>query len=74
MAGNCGEKVLTEKGFTENAKNKYCTRSVVATFTHPGFINYVFVSNYEILDPVAKSPILSTAKSITKNGRRKKST
>ncbi len=56
VAGNCGEKVLTEKGFTENAKNKYCTRSVVATFTHPGFINYVFVSNYEILDPVAKSP------------------
>ncbi len=56
VPGNCGEKVLTEKGFTENAKNKYCTRSVVASFTHPGFINYVFVSNYEILDPVAKSP------------------
>lgn len=56
VAGNCGEKVLTEKGFTENAKNKYCTRSVIATFTHPGFINYVFVSNYEILDPAAQNP------------------
>ncbi|HTQ69593.1 MAG TPA: hypothetical protein VMI13_12970 [Solirubrobacteraceae bacterium] len=56
VPGNCGEKALTEKGFAENAKNKYCVRSVVATFTHPGFINYVFVSNYELLDPVALSP------------------
>jgi Tfp pilus assembly protein PilE len=56
VPGECGEKVLTEKGFTENAKGKVCTRSIVTTFTHPGFINYVFVSNYEILDPVATSP------------------
>ena len=56
VPGKCGEKSLTEKGFTENANNKACTRSIVATFTHPGFINYVFVSNYEILDPVAVSP------------------
>ncbi|HUH80970.1 MAG TPA: hypothetical protein VLZ06_06550 [Solirubrobacteraceae bacterium] len=54
--GNCGERALTEKGFTENAKNKSCTRSIVATFKHPGFINYVFVSNYEIEDPVTQSP------------------
>lgn len=56
VPGKCGEKALKEKGFTENANNKACTRSIVATFTHPGFINYVFVSNYEILDPVTESP------------------
>ena len=56
VPGRCGEKALTGKGFTENAKNKACTRSIVSTFTHPGFIDYVFVSNFEILDPVAQSP------------------
>jgi len=39
---------------TGKAGNK--ERSIVATFTHPGFINYVFLSNYEIEDPVTKSP------------------
>ncbi len=29
------------------------TRRIVATFTHPGFLNYVYLSNYEILDPAA---------------------
>ncbi len=56
VPGKCGEKVLTGKGFTENAKNNACTRSIITTFTHPGFINYVFVSNFEILDPVTESP------------------
>jgi hypothetical protein len=28
-----------------------CTRSVVATFNHPSFLDYVFVSNYELVDP-----------------------
>jgi len=32
------------------------SRSIVATFRHPGFINYVFLSNYEIEDPVTQSP------------------
>ncbi|HEY2535790.1 MAG TPA: hypothetical protein VGI24_02280 [Solirubrobacteraceae bacterium] len=32
------------------------TRTLVATFTHPGFINYVYLTNYEILDPAAQSP------------------
>ena len=32
------------------------TRSIVATFTHPGFLNYVYLSNYEILDPAAQNP------------------
>jgi len=32
------------------------TRSLVATFTHPGFLNYVYFTNYEILDPSAQSP------------------
>jgi hypothetical protein len=35
---------------------KSCTRSIVATFTHPGFINYVFVSNYELADPGTLEP------------------
>ncbi len=28
-----------------------CSRSVVATFKHPGFLNYVYMSNYELVDP-----------------------
>jgi hypothetical protein len=28
-----------------------CKRSIVATLTHPGFLNYVFLSNYEVEDP-----------------------
>ncbi|HYM44886.1 MAG TPA: hypothetical protein VES65_01830, partial [Solirubrobacteraceae bacterium] len=32
------------------------TRSLVATFTHPGFLNYVYFTNYEILDPSAQNP------------------
>ncbi len=28
-----------------------CSRSVVATFHHPSFLDYVFVSNYELADP-----------------------
>ena len=32
------------------------SRSIVATFTHPGFLNYVFLSNYEIEDPVTHKP------------------
>ncbi len=32
------------------------TRTLVATFNHPGFINYVYFTNYEILDPAAQNP------------------
>jgi hypothetical protein len=32
------------------------TRSIVATFTHPGFLDYVYFTNYEILDPAAQNP------------------
>jgi hypothetical protein len=28
-----------------------CTRKIVATFNHPSFLDYVFVSNYEQVDP-----------------------
>jgi Tfp pilus assembly protein PilX len=28
-----------------------CTRSIVATFDHPSFLDYAFVSNYELVDP-----------------------
>ncbi|HUB37074.1 MAG TPA: hypothetical protein VL972_09630, partial [Solirubrobacteraceae bacterium] len=27
--------------------------SLIATFTHPGFLDYVYLTNYEILDPTA---------------------
>lgn len=33
------------------------TRSIVATFTHPGFLNYVYFTNYEVADPTTKSPV-----------------
>jgi hypothetical protein len=36
--------------------SKTTTRTLVATFTHPGFINYVYLTNYEILDPSAQNP------------------
>lgn len=29
-----------------------CTRSIVATFSHPSFLDYAFVSNYELVDPL----------------------
>ena len=32
------------------------TRSLVATFTHPGFLDYVYLTNYEIEDPAAQEP------------------
>jgi Tfp pilus assembly protein PilX len=31
-------------------------RSIVATMTHPGFLNYVFMSNYEVEDPTTITP------------------
>jgi Tfp pilus assembly protein PilX len=31
-------------------------RAIVATFEHPGFLNYVFLSNYEVEDPSTFSP------------------
>jgi hypothetical protein len=31
-------------------------RSIVATFTHPGFLNYVWESNYEVEDPSTIKP------------------
>jgi Tfp pilus assembly protein PilX len=30
---------------------KECERSIVATFTHPGYLNYVYLSNFEEADP-----------------------
>lgn len=35
---------------------KTTTRTLVATFTHPGFINYVYLTNFEVLDPAAQNP------------------
>jgi Tfp pilus assembly protein PilX len=31
-------------------------RSIIATFTHPGFTNYVYFSNYEVEDPTTFEP------------------
>ncbi len=32
-------------------------RTIVATFTHPGFLNYVFLSDYEVEDPATTGAI-----------------
>ncbi len=32
-------------------------RSLVATFKHPGFLNYVFLSNFEVEDPSTITPV-----------------
>lgn len=29
-----------------------CKRAIIATFTHPSFLDYVFVSNFELVDPI----------------------
>jgi len=29
-----------------------CTRKIIATFSHPSFLDYAFVSNYELVDPL----------------------
>ena len=46
-------------------------RSIIATFKHPGFLNYVFLSDYEVEDPstFAKPPV--TANTTTKHAKKK---
>jgi Tfp pilus assembly protein PilX len=34
-----------------------CTRTIVATLKHPGFLNYVFLSNFEVEDPSTIEPV-----------------
>ena len=36
-------------------------RSLIATFSHPGFLDYVYLTNYEILDPIAQELEATTA-------------
>lgn len=38
-------------GATSTGKAIPCTREIVATFDHPSFLDYAFVSNYELVDP-----------------------
>jgi Flp pilus assembly pilin Flp len=38
-------------GEAKNGTSPKEKRSIVATFTHPGFLNYVFLSVYEVEDP-----------------------
>ncbi len=42
----------TGKITSSHCGSQTCSRSIVATFTHPSFLNYVFVSNYELVDPL----------------------
>jgi hypothetical protein len=46
---------IESTGYAGSGSSK-ATRSLVATFTHPGFLDYVYFTNYEILDPAAQSP------------------
>lgn len=41
---------IESTGTSGTGANK-ATRSIVATFTHPGFTAYVYFTNYEVLDP-----------------------
>lgn len=38
-------------GEAKNGTSSYEKRTIVATFYHPGFLNYVFLSVYEVEDP-----------------------
>jgi Tfp pilus assembly protein PilX len=42
---------IESTGFSNGKK-----RSIVATFTHPGFLNYAWVSNFEVEDPSTFTP------------------
>jgi Tfp pilus assembly protein PilX len=42
----------TGKVLHSNCGGSVCTRSIVATFSHPSFLDYAFVSNYELVDPL----------------------
>lgn len=39
-------------GTTPTGKAIPCTRTIVASFSHPSFLDYAFVSNYELVDPL----------------------
>ncbi|HEY3865922.1 MAG TPA: hypothetical protein VGL54_07555 [Solirubrobacteraceae bacterium] len=41
---------IESTGISGTGANK-ATRSLVATFTHPGYLNYVYLSNFEEADP-----------------------
>jgi hypothetical protein len=41
---------------TAGTGSEKATRKLVATFSHPGFLNYVYLTNYEVLDPAARDP------------------
>lgn len=41
---------------TAGTGSEKATRKLVATFSHPGFLNYVYLTNYEVLDPAAQNP------------------
>ena len=43
-------------GSYKNGASPTVTRKIVATFTHPGFLNYVFLSNFEVEDPATFKP------------------
>lgn len=43
-------------GSYKNGASSTVKRKIVATFTHPGFLNYVFLSNYEVEDPATFEP------------------
>jgi Tfp pilus assembly protein PilX len=55
VSGTCRKN---EKGETEK-NGQFCARKIVATFTHPGYLNYVYVSNFEEADPETLGKVAS---------------
>ena len=55
-SGSADGTFRIESTGTAGSGSEKVTRKLVATFSHPGFLNYVYLTNYEILDPTAQNP------------------
>jgi hypothetical protein len=49
-----------------------CRRSIVGTFTHPGYLNYVYLSNFELADPETQNKVASQCEFYNKERTEKK--
>ena len=54
-SGSADGTFRIESTGTAGTGSEKATRKLVATFSHPGFLNYVYLTNYEILDPAAQA-------------------
>jgi Tfp pilus assembly protein PilX len=53
-SGSADGTFRIESTGTAGSGSEKATRKLVGTFSHPGFLNYVYLTNYEILDPAAQ--------------------